>query len=33
MKKSPQLDVLDELIDKFVQKNTIRVNWPSNNAS
>ena len=27
MKKSPQLDVLDELIDKFVQKNTIRVNW------
>jgi len=27
MKKSPQLDVLDELIDKLVQKNTIRVNW------
>lgn len=27
MKKSPQLDVLDELIDKFMQKNTIRVNW------
>lgn len=27
MKKSPQLDVLDELIDNFTQKNTIRVNW------
>ncbi|MDK8243463.1 class I SAM-dependent DNA methyltransferase [Corynebacterium sp. UMB10321] len=27
MKQSPQLDVLDELIDKFMQKNLIRVNW------
>ena len=27
MKQSPQLDVLDELIDNFAQKNLIRVNW------
>ena len=27
MKQSPQLDVLDELIDTFTQKNMIRVDW------
>lgn len=27
MKQSPQLDVLDELIDNFVQKNMVRVDW------
>lgn len=27
MKHSPQLDVLDELIDMLMQKNMIRVNW------
>lgn len=27
MKQSSQLDVLNELIDKFMQKNIIRVNW------
>lgn len=27
MKQSPQLDVLDELIDAFTQKNMIRVDW------
>lgn len=27
MKHSPQLDVLDELIDNFAQKNMIRVEW------
>ena len=27
MKQSPQLDVLDELIDNFAQKNMIRVDW------
>lgn len=27
MKLSPQLDVLDKLIDNFAQKNMIRVNW------
>lgn len=27
MKQSPQLDVLDELIDNFTQRDMIRVNW------